>query len=893
MDIKGLFLRYCMRIITMMLFAGCLHLVAFQAIKKTTLPLPAQDEAAQKKSSLQPAPLKGQEVDTETEEEEPTIEYAEEETVEEKSDGKVQRQVLTAAQTTEKQTESEDDSEDAYEEEEEVTEQEVEDKAALPDDETRMKSTDLKIKIAHGGQKTEIIKPTTKKRSAKKDSDDDDYVEFHFENADLRNLVTYMSDVFNVTFIADDIINPMGPGGKAIGGNKITFNTQKPLSKKEAWSLFTTFLDIAGLAVIPGTQQGFYRIVATEAARKSAISSFIGVDAQSLPDNDTMVRYVYFIENSSPDTMKNIVDSLRSSASSFIILQEMKAFILTDKSYNIKSLMKIVKELDKVSMPQAMSILKLRRADALQVQKLYADLVPGGDAVASRLFGQRKPSGASYLPENVRIIAESRTNTLILLGPQDAIKKIEDFVVKHIDVDLDVPYSPLYVYPLKYADAANIADIMNNVTQFGQGTEVARTGGVRGEDKYLKPLLFIPEKENNRLIIKGEYDDYLRAKEVIEKLDEAQPQVAIEVLIVTVDLNDSKKLGGQLRNKLGGPTAGALGKNVNVQTSGFNGQRIVEDTAASGSMRLLGDLISLVTNASAGNTIMSLGSDAKGVWGIFGALQTLSNTQVVSNPFLIATNKTEATVTLGETRRVITGIVKGQTDTNTFNDSNANLTVRITPQINSDGMILLDLDISIDEFVNADDASNNAAKTKKNIKTKTIVANKEVMALGGLIKNKLVESVSKTPILGDIPLLGWLFKNKSKNIVKDDLLILLSTRIIEPESKYQVTEYTKKQTEEYQSDVDLIDNRLEKRDPIERAFFMPAKDSTDQLVDDFIFERERKEEDEHKGSSKLVKKKLINKKVNVAIKEQKQPIKVAQVAKKSRATLTDFFEEKR
>jgi len=916
MNIKGLFLRYMVNIILgVMVFACASFVMAVQEQKKS----PGIGGQLVKQQACQPTlavPAKNVLTEVEAEDdEEPIIEFAEEEQeVTKPAAGNARQQILTAAQENPKDGASEAQDEDEKNQKEEQTTTEKTEAAQDDEEESAAEeetpANPAKKSDSSAEQAKKVIKaepPTEqdklnaagaamtkadKKRKAKKETDEEDTIEFHFENADLRNLVSYMSDAFKVTFISDDIINPLGPGGKAIGGNKITFNTQKPLSKKEAWSLFTTFLDIAGLAVIPGSQEDFYRIVATDAARKSGISSYIGVDPAILPENDTMLRFVYFIENSSTDTMKNIVDALRSSASSFIILQEMKAFILTDKSYNIKSLMKIVKELDKVSLPQAMSILKLRRADAQQVQKLYSDLVPGGDAVTSRLFGQRKPSAASYLPEGVRIIAESRTNTLILLGPKDAIQKIEDFVVKHIDVDLDVPYSPLYVHALKYADASNIADIMNNVTQFGQGTEVAKSGGVRGEDKYLKPLLFIPEKENNRLIIKGEYDDYLRAKEIIEKLDEAQPQVAIEILILSIDLNDNKTLGGQLRNKLGGPTTGALGRNVNVQTSGFNAtgtpQGIVENTSASGTIDLLGDLIQLVTGAIAGSTIVSLGSDANGVWGIFGALQTLSNTQVVSNPFLIATNKTQATVTLGSTRRVVTGIVKGQTDTQTFNDTSANLTVVITPQINSDGMILLDLNISIDDFLNPTDVTS-AAKTKKNVTTKTIVANKEVMALGGLIQNKLTESTTKTPILGDIPLLGWLFKNKAKNIVKDDLLILLSARIIEPESKNEISVYTKKQVKEYKNDINDMKDPADKRDPIARSFFLAKKDSTDEIVDDFIFQRHPEDDIEDGKKTSVLTEKKSKKKQPASKKDKRRESVALTKPKRTRAKVTDFF----
>ncbi len=668
-------------------------------------------------------------------------------------------------------------------------------------------------------------------------------IEFYFEDADLQTLIKQIEELFDVTFLTDEMIQPIATkDGKPIKGNKISFKTHKPLSKKEAWDLFIAFLDLAGFNIVQDADPKRFRIKTTASARKSPIPSFIGIDPSKLPDNDELIRYVYFIENSTLDAIKNVVESLRSTTSSLVLLSTHKAFILTDKAYNIKTLMKIIKELDKVSMPQSMSVLKLRRADAQQVKDLYDSLIKSDEYQPSRLFSARKQPTSLYFPENTSVIAEPRTNALILLGPKNAIKKIEDFIIKHIDVELDQAYSPLHVHQLRYADATTVADIMNNVSQFGKDTQAGKSGGVRGKDKYLKPLVFVPEQETNRLIIKGNYEDYLVAKNIIEKLDEAQPQVAIEILILAISLSDQKELGTQLRSKDPGPDS-LLGRNVKFQTSGLRQTKgIVENTAAkAGVKRLLGDLMDLVSGVvtSPGNTLITLGFDNFGVWGIFQALQTITNAQIVSNPFLIATNKTPAMVSLGETRRVVTSTIVGTRETNALGDDSARLEVTITPQINSDGMIILDLDIVIDDFINTDPTT--AEKNVKRIKTTTVVADKEVLALGGLIRNKVEDALKKTPILGDIPVLGWLFKNKRKIIDQENLLILISTRIIEPQETAEVREYTREYIQGYDHDLSLMQDVSEKHDPIHKLFFESSKGSTEQAMDDFLFKRQEKE----------------------------------------------------
>jgi len=675
-----------------------------------------------------------------------------------------------------------------------------------------------------------------RKKEGKRD-EEEEIIELNFENADLQNFIKQVEDIFEVTFISDDAIQPLAQGRKQIKGNKISFKTQEPLSKKEAWNLFVTFLEIAGFALVPQPDPRIYRITTIPTARKSPITAFIGVDYTQLPENDEIIRYVYFIQNSSVDSIKNVIDPLRSSASSLVVLKEHKAFILTDKAYNIRTLMQIVNELDKASMPQSMSILKLRRADAKQVKELYDSLIQPADRGTSRFFSRKQPTSL-FFPESTRIIVEPRTNALVLLGPKDALQRIEDFIVKNIDVELDQPYSPLYTYQLKYADAETIAEIMNNVTQYGKETEAGKSGGVRGIDKYLRPMSFVAEQETNKLIIKGYYEDYLKARKIIEKLDEAQPQIAIEVLILAISATDIKELGTQLRSKKPGGPDGLIGQNVEFQTSGLFGgtSSIVEnEDATRGVDRLLGDILKVVVGAKAGNTILALGQDAFGVWGVFQALQTFTDAEIISNPFLIATNKTPATVYLGEERRIQTATIVGTSEVPSFGSDEAKLEVKLTPQINSDGMIILDLVITINDFVDSVNLTD-ATKNIREIKTSTIVANKEVLALGGLIRNRITRNQTKTPFLGDIPVLGWLFKNQSKVEQKQNLLILISSRIIEPGSERIAHEFTEERVADYYGTIDGMRQEAQKRDPIHKLFFESGREH-EKTAESFLLQR--------------------------------------------------------
>jgi general secretion pathway protein D len=678
------------------------------------------------------------------------------------------------------------------------------------------------------------------------EEDEEDNIELNFENAGLENFAKQIEDIFEITLITDDAINPLPQGKKAIKNNKISFKTNQPLSKKETWNLFVTFLDLAGFAIIPQADPKVFRISTIESARKAALPTFIGVDPATLPDTDELIRYVYFLENASTDTVMGIVNPLRSASSQGLIeLKEHKGFILTDKAYNIKMLMAIITELDKVSIPESMSILKLRNADAKQVQDLYKELLPKEEP-QSRFFTKKQPTSL-FFPENTRMIADPRTNTLILLGPSNSIKKIEQFIMKYIDVELDQAYSPLYTYQLKYADAETIADIMSKVTAFGQETEAGKFGGVRGEDQYMQPMAFIPEKETNKLIIKGHYEDYLKAQKVIAQLDARQPQAAIEVLIATIDLTDTKSLGAQIRSKEPGPN-GLLGNNIKFQTSGLYGTSgiVANPDPTTGTNRLLGNLVNLVTGAVPGTSLLTLGQDPFGVWGIFQALQTVTDAEVVSNPFILATNNAKSTVKIGEERRIVTAqVVAGGTNQNAFDADDANLEVTITPHINSDGMINLAIKITINEFTNLLDQTDATQNTRE-IYTNAIVANKEVLALGGLIRNDTEYVESKVPILGDIPILGWFFKNKKKTVTKNSLLVLISTRIIESLKGEDMQAYNRDYLADYQATIDAMDYVTSQQDPIDRLFFRDKALRAQGSVEGLIFERHQKKQEEEK-----------------------------------------------
>jgi len=671
----------------------------------------------------------------------------------------------------------------------------------------------------------------------------DETVEFKFDNAELSSLIDYVAARYGLTFIVDDIIKPIPRGAKSTIGAKISFKTNKPLSKEDAWALFLTFLDMSGLTVVPGHTEKVYKIKSIDpkspqSATKSPIPIMIGVNPKMIPDNDTYMRYVYFVKDASLDVIKNVIDKMRSATTpNIIVFPEVRAIVMTDKAYNIKAMLRIVEELDQVSMPETMSIMKLDHTDANKIAKLYSELARAESrdqqSLSDRMLGKRKPQTLTHFSPGARVIAYPRTNVLIILGTEEAVYKIKKFV-RRVDKKSDIPYQTSYIYKLKYIEAEPTAEILSRVVQFKSGSAAAKAGGVRDGDKYFKSVSIVPEKTSNQLVITADYEDYLQIYDVIQKIDIEQPQITFDVMIMNVEITDTKEFGAQIRSKKGG----IFNSNINFQTSGLGGaSSIVENksTSITGAKRLLGNLVSLASGATIGSNFLTIGKDALGIWGIFRLINTYTHTSIIATDYLTTTNNFPASLTFGETRRVVTGRTVGAAGSeDSFGDIEANQILKITPRISYEGLITLDIVIEDNQFSGGEASSGD--RTEKKIQTAVIVADGDILALGGLIRNSFEDTEHKTPFFGSIPGFGWLFKHKSKKLIKSSILVVIRSRIVPTYDNRPIRKFTKSKIDDVRKTIRMGEVNYRNRDPIHRWLFKEEVDDGLNMIDSFVAE---------------------------------------------------------
>ncbi|MBT4594911.1 hypothetical protein HOD08_03465 [bacterium] len=654
------------------------------------------------------------------------------------------------------------------------------------------------------------------------DENDEKDITLNFENTDLSNFINYMGELKKLNMVP----------AKETKGVKISLNTRTKLSQKQAWEVFQTVLDASGFAI---TRSGdLYKIVKRDTKRFEPLPVYINVPAEDLPTTDETIRFVTFLKNITASEVEPLIKNMLGPGSGIIRQDSINGFIITERSNVIKSAMKVVNQLDQSGIQEVPYVIRLKRADAGEVKKVLDSLMkqPEGNPIA-RLLGRAPDESAEYFDTSTRIIVEERTNSLIMLGNKKAIKKIEEFIGTYFDETTLNLESPIHIYELQYADADQVKRIIEEVVNASSDSGADRHGGVRGGGKFFKKMRFEVDKTGNRLLVSSvDKQDWKLLKETIKDLDRPQPQVAIETLIVDIDIDDTKKLGAQLR----GQHEGQAFKNMNWQTGMVSGINMKDGNGNNLSpLSLLGDFGNLLTGlATRGNSVISLGKIAGGVWGLFRAMETQTNTSVVSNPFVTVTNRVTGKVAVGESRQVQKGDYTPSYGGSVaeYETASAKTEIEFTPQINSDGLINLDIRAIIDEFKESASETSN-----KEIKTSAVVADGQVLVLGGFVKTKAVEGQYNAPVVSKIPVLGWLFKDKSRTNTKTYTFLFVSPTIVKPREKPGTELYTRMKLHRA---ADTIEESVETKwgkDIVQNFFFNPDKENYEHKVVDFATAR--------------------------------------------------------
>ena len=564
----------------------------------------------------------------------------------------------------------------------------------------------------------------------------------NIRNADIEQFIEKVAEMTGKNFVVDPRVRT----------RDVTVISTQPLSAAEVYELFLSVLQVHGYAAVPAGE--VIKIVNNTTAKQSNLPLVEGRDVQG----EELITRVIPVENAPVDELVPVLRPLVPQYGHLAAVSSANVLVISDHADNIRRMEAILRHLEGTE-SQDVEIIPLQHAWVGEMVKLLENLVP-------ERGGRRKDQ-----PSSVTLVADERTNRLIVKGDKLARDRISSLVS-----ELDVPASQsggLQVMRLSHADAKGMAELLKAFTE-------AKTAG-QGGDKPAAPqggVSIQADESLNALVIRAEPAIMNELKMVISQLDVRRTQILIEAAIVEVSADKGAALGFQYA--AGGEDDGVAA--INFSNVGVSVGNILSALAADEA-----------TGVNLGDGITAGGGerddDGALKWGVLvQALAGSTDANLLSTPSILTLENQEASIIVGENVPFVTG---QSTDTGagvsnpftTIQRQDVGLTLKVTPYLAGLNTIRLKLEqetSAVKDSASGADTQQpvDIVTTTRKIMTTVLADDGETIVLGGLIRDDVREVVRKVPLLGDIPILGALFRSKSKSRSKQNLMLFLRPTIL-------------------------------------------------------------------------------------------------------------------
>ncbi|MCB0308406.1 MAG: type II secretion system secretin GspD [Bdellovibrionales bacterium] len=650
-------------------------------------------------------------------------------------------------------------------------------------------TSNTKVETSAPSSSQKLVRPTSKSNTyedsyIKKDAKG--RVHLDFVNVEISEIVKSISEVTKRNFIFDEKVR-----------GKITLVSPKPVSINEAYRAFISALEVKDLTVIK--VGNLYKIVPIRDMKTQPLPS-----SSATGSYDEFVTRIIPIQHTDANEMSKSLRGLVSKNGDLIAYPATNTLIITDSIANIRRILTIIKKLDQKGFQEGIHVIKLQYAPASdtadKVMKIF------------ELSSQRTPTvpnpnvstdnNAKFIS---KVIPDERTNSIIVVANEEGFRRVQE-LVSQIDRTIleDAAKGRIHVHYLQYADATELSGILSGITpakssssnRGNRNSNMFTPGGTPPPNSPTvviggqggTPLLGEETKINadpytNSLIITASPSDYESLLPVINKLDIRRPQAFVEAMILEVDIDKASELG--TASNLAGTISGS--KVFGATTFGSTSSVFLPTDPTSLQGLAVGFQGRTIDIPLAGGESLSIPIFG----GFFKALQTNGTVNVLSTPNILTQDNTEAEIVVGQVVPFITaqGRDVNNQPINQIQRENVAITLRLTPQINSSDELTLKIFQESQDLVSGPDVNTFGPTTsKRSAQTTVLVKDGQTVTVGGLINDRIQESTSKVPILGDIPLLGWLFKSKSKTKRKTSLVIFITPHIIRyPEDMERVS----------------------------------------------------------------------------------------------------------
>ena len=611
------------------------------------------------------------------------------------------------------------------------------------------------------------------------------YLSMDFTDVDLAVLIKFMSEQTKRNFIFDERVQ-----------GKITIISPRRITLDEAYDVFLLVLQSKGFTTV--TQGNTTKIVAAREARQDTIQTGVSVATASAEFITRLVPLQY-LESTEVVPLVTPLVSKDGMVSAF---GSSNTLMLIDSRANIDRIVTILSEVDTEGTPGILRVYPLSYAVAADAAKtltsIYLEAGPATAPPAAR-GRARMPQVRPSRGVAVKFLPDARTNSLIVHAGQEMQDDVAD-LLKQIDVPASAGSGRINVFYLENADAEEVSKVLATLSKertgagttptAAPGTRTApppATGGAAISAELEGGVKVTADKATNSLIIVASANDYETLVGVIRKLDIRRRQVFVEAVIMEINLDKTLDVGVEWRGAVqaGGGDSGALlgGANYGI-TGGLND--LLAGLAAGNPLTFAGS--GLVAGGIGGSVTLPDGTKIPAVAAVLRASQGNNNLNILSSPHLLTQNNKEAEIIVAENIPFITSQSRDSTNLanliNTVERKDVGVTLRITPHIHESEFVSLDIyqessALKTDALSLSQSSSVGPTWTKRSAKTTVLVKSGDTVILGGIIQENRTKNVTKVPLLGDIPLLGYLFRFSSEQKNKTNLLILLTPHIIQ------------------------------------------------------------------------------------------------------------------
>lgn len=560
--------------------------------------------------------------------------------------------------------------------------------------------------------------------------------QINLKEADIGAFISQVADITGKSFVIDPRVK-----------GKVNVLSSEPMNKDGVYELFLSVLQVQGFVAVPA---GDVTLIVQQNDVKQQgrdLDESVQVDSQEL------LTKVIMIKNTPALDLVPILRPLVAKYGHLAGVKSANALIISDHANNIFRIEQIIDRLDR-SGSEELEVIQLKEAWVGNVVTMLQNLDPAKVSQGNAAGANENTAGS------IRVVADERSNRLIIKGEKSARERIRKLIE-----DLDQPSyftGSARVIRLQYADAKKLAELLKGLLSDAPAGD---------KDNQAKGKAGIhADEELNALVVRAEPSLMKEIEELVSALDVRRAQVLIESAIVEVTGDISDALGFQwVAGDLDKPVGGTSFSNAGPSLSSIAGSIASGNAAAA-----IGSGLTL------GGYSESNGQPEFGL--IMQALSSNTNTNLLSTPSIMTLDNQEAEIIVGQNVPFLTGSTASSTNTNPFTTiqrQDVGITLKVKPHIHDGTAIRLEVEAKAESVAQTTVAgSADLITNKRSLKTMILADNEETIVLGGLIRDDMREVESKVPLLGDIPLLGWLFKSKSVTQVKSNLMVFLRPTIV-------------------------------------------------------------------------------------------------------------------